>query len=758
MTETLFGGPTLPPAYPERAAWGTAPKLRAWQQEALDSYFSTHPKDFLAVATPGAGKTTFALRVASMLIDSGVVNRVTIVAPTDHLKRQWADAAARVGIAIDPNFKNADGQHGRGFIGVAVTYAQVASKPMLHRAKTEAARTLVILDEIHHGGEALSWGDGLREAFDPAARRLSLTGTPFRSDTSPIPFVEYAEDRDGIRRSKADYTYGYGKALRDHVVRPVMFMAYSGQMRWRTSAGEEMAASLGEAAVTKDITSQAWRTALNPAGEWIPAVLAGADKRLSEVRRSVPDAGGLVIATDHEDARAYAGQLKKITGESPTVILSDDAKASSKIEEFTASEKRWMVAVRMVSEGVDVPRLSVGVYATSTSTPLFFAQAVGRFVRARKRGETASVFLPSVPQLMALANSMEAERDHALDRPDKEDSDGLFNPEDSLLDEANREEKASDSLMKGKFEALDSQASFDRVLFDGGEFGTGGEVGSEDELDFLGIPGLLDAEQVGTLLRQRQHEQLNRKNRRSPQAEAEPGGRPGRSRPPDAHGPAHRAGQECRGMVCPHRNPARRRPHQTPDRLRRPARRAGQRGAAADPSAEAPGLVHRAEVARGRRRRPAEDGTGEDQADGLVPLLFANRCVYFAVLLAYWPVPQTWPYVWPAAAVFVLHALELGGVGAALADSSKYSMMVCSGARRSSEALAVIGRSWLATRVMPALSEVADWAETTVLTLAQVSSLVSCGVDEQPAAPSSAPAAIRTVRVFFMVYSGVLRV
>ncbi|MET4620512.1 superfamily II DNA or RNA helicase [Arthrobacter sp. 2762] len=519
MTETLFGGPSLPPAYPERAAWGTAPKLRAWQQEALDLYMARHPKDFLAVATPGAGKTTFALRIATTLLDSGVVNRITIVAPTDHLKRQWADAAARVGIAIDPNFKNSDGQHGRGFVGVAVTYAQVASKPMLHRAKTEAARTLVILDEIHHGGEALSWGDGLREAFDPAARRLSLTGTPFRSDTSPIPFVEYAEDRDGIRRSKADYTYGYGNALRDHVVRPVLFMAYSGQMRWRTSAGDEMAASLGEAAVTKDITSQAWRTALNPAGEWIPAVLAAADKRLSEVRRTVPDAGGLVIATDHDDARAYAGQLKKITGQSPTVILSDDSKASSKIEDFSAGDKRWMVAVRMVSEGVDVPRLSVGVYATSTSTPLFFAQAVGRFVRARKRGETASVFLPSVPPLMVLANTMEAERDHALDRPEK-DEDGLFSPEENLMAEANREDKASDELTKGKFEALDSQASFDRVLFDGGEFGTGADIGSDDELDFLGIPGLLDAEQVGTLLRQRQHEQQSRKKRKSPLAAA----------------------------------------------------------------------------------------------------------------------------------------------------------------------------------------------------------------------------------------------
>ncbi len=513
MTETLFGGPSLPPAYPERAAWGTAQKLRAWQSEAMEKYFSENPKDFLAVATPGAGKTTFALHIATELISRGQINRVTIVTPTDHLKKQWADAAARVGIAIDPNFKNADGRHGKGFVGVAVTYAQVASKPMLHRAKTEAARTLVIMDEIHHGGDALSWGDGIREAFDPAVRRLALTGTPFRSDTAAIPFVEYAQDRDGIRRSQADYTYGYGEALKDHVVRPVMFMAYSGQMRWRTSAGEEMAATLGDA-VTKDVTSQAWRTALNPDGEWIPAVLAAADKRLTEVRRAVPDAGAMVIATDHEDARAYAAQLKKITGESPTVILSDDAKASGKIDSFSAGDKRWMVAVRMVSEGVDVPRLAVGVYATSTATPLFFAQAVGRFVRARKRGETASIFLPSVPNLMNLANQLELERDHALDRPDK-DPDG-FMEEDSEMEEANREEKASDTLEKFKFEALESQASFDRVLFDGGEFGTGGAIGSDDELDFLGIPGLLDADQMGVLLRQRQADQQTRKRKNAP--------------------------------------------------------------------------------------------------------------------------------------------------------------------------------------------------------------------------------------------------
>ncbi|ASN39743.1 DEAD/DEAH box helicase [Paeniglutamicibacter terrestris] len=527
MTDTLFSladklplEDRLPPAYPERAAWGTGPKLRAWQAEALDKYFTDNPRDFMAVATPGAGKTTFALRLAKVLVDAKTVNRIIVVAPTDHLKKQWSDAAGRVGLALDPNFKNSDGRHGDGYIGIVLTYAQVASKPLLHRAKTEGARTLVIMDEIHHGGDALSWGEGIREAFEPATRRLALTGTPFRSDTAAIPFVEYAEGPDGIRRSKADYTYGYGNALRDHVVRPVLFMAYSGSMRWKTAAGEEMEAQLGEG-FTKDITANAWRTALNPAGDWIPSVLAAADKRLTQVRRTVPDAGALVIATDHEDARAYAEQLEKICGEKVTVILSDDSGASKKIDAFSAGDSRWMVAVRMVSEGVDVPRLCVGVYATSTSTPLFFAQAVGRYVRSRKRGEVASIFLPSVPVLMALANEMETERDHALDRPEQHFQDPDYNPEDALVAEANREEKASDELNKAKFEALNSNASFDRVLFDGGEFGTGGAVGSEEEEDFLGIPGLLDAEQVGVLLRQRQAEQVSRRKVRKTAQEPE---------------------------------------------------------------------------------------------------------------------------------------------------------------------------------------------------------------------------------------------
>jgi superfamily II DNA or RNA helicase len=505
-----FAAEHLSPSYPERAARGTADKLRAWQAEALDVYFETEPRDFLAAATPGAGKTTFALRLAAELLARRVVDRITVVAPTEHLKRQWADAAHRAGIRLNPEFRNGQAMGGRRFNGVVVTYAQVAVRAALHRQFTESARTLVILDEVHHGGDALSWGDAIREAFEPATRRLSLTGTPFRSDTAPIPFVTYLRDEHGIRLSRTDYNYGYGRALADGVVRPVIFLAYAGKMRWRTKMGDEFEARLGQED-TKDVTAQAWRTALAPDGEWIPAVLAAADRRLTEVRHSIPDAGGLVIATDQAAARAYASVLERMTGEAPTVVLSDERASSDRIEAFAQGDSRWMVAVRMVSEGVDVPRLAVGVYATSAATPLYFSQAIGRFVRARRRGELASIFLPSVPILMALAGQLELERDHALDR----DSEQLDLLDDDLLDEANREESASERLEdEFTWQALESDANFDRVLYDGSEFGFAAEVGSDEELDFLGLPGILEPDQVRDLLRARQARQSRRASAR----------------------------------------------------------------------------------------------------------------------------------------------------------------------------------------------------------------------------------------------------
>ena len=397
--------------------------LRAWQREALEAYDAAvdrgEGRDFLVTATPGSGKTTFALTLARRLLDARRVERVVVVAPTDHLRTQWAEAADAAGIVLDPNLTNAVGPVRGSTRGYVTTYAQVAGKPALHAARSTAKKTLVVLDEVHHAGDGLSWGEAVEEAFDRAARRLSLTGTPFRTRPGErIPFVRYVDgDEPGEQVSRADHAYGYREALADGVVRPVVFAAYTGTARWRNSAGDVVAASLSEPS-TKSVEATAWRTALDPRGQWVSHVIAAVDDRITHLReRGVPDAAGLVLASDQEDARAYAKIVERVTGEKPELILSDDRGASRRIEAFTTSRQRIAVCVRMVSEGVDVPRAAVLAWMTSYRTPLFFAQAVGRVVRARGPHEQATVFLPAVRPLLTLAAAMEEERHHVIPPP-----------------------------------------------------------------------------------------------------------------------------------------------------------------------------------------------------------------------------------------------------------------------------------------------------------------------------------------------------
>ncbi|MDQ1633177.1 MAG: hypothetical protein QOC80_3149 [Frankiaceae bacterium] len=497
------------------------PPLRAWQREALVAYEEqtrtdgTGGSDFLVTATPGAGKTTFALTLAARLLARRTVDRVIVVAPTDHLRTQWAEAAAKVGIALDPTLPNSVGPVRPDTSGYVTTYAQVAGKPTLHSARATAKRSLVILDEVHHAGDGLSWGEAVYEAFERAARRLCLTGTPFRTRVDErIPFVRYTDDGEGNLASTADYTYGYREALRDGVVRPVVFAAYTGTSRWRNSAGEVVAASLTEAG-TRSTEASAWRTALDPRGQWVPHVLAAMDERITQLRaHGMPDAAGLVLASDQDDARAYAEIVRSVTGEAPEVILSDDPKASAKIAAFTTSNKRMAVCVRMVSEGVDVPRAACLAWMTSYRTPLFFAQAVGRVVRARGRQESATVFLPAVRPLLALAAELESDRNHVLPppKPSGEELDPLPPPE--------RDEAGID-----QWEALDAEAEFAHVLHGGRAVVAAAPAEPRDPLsdeqeDMLGLPGLLTPEQTAALLA-RQDSDLRRRVSSAREAAAE---------------------------------------------------------------------------------------------------------------------------------------------------------------------------------------------------------------------------------------------
>jgi superfamily II DNA or RNA helicase len=468
------------------------PRLRAWQRTALDSYRSeSRRRDFLVTATPGAGKTTFALALARALVEQRVIDRVIVVCPTDHLRKQWAEAADQAGLPLDAALTNAVGPVRPDLRGYVTTYAQVAAKPALHAARTSAKRSLVILDEVHHAGDGLSWGDAVATAFELAARRLCMTGTPFRTRPDErIPFVRYEADSDGGWRSEADFTYGYREALRDGVVRPVVFAAYTGTSRWRNSAGEVIAASLSETS-TKRTEATAWRTALNPKGRWVPHVIAAMDERITHLRGSgMPDAAGLVLASDQDDARAYAAIVEQVTGEAPVVILSDDPKASDKISAFTHGTARMAVCVRMVSEGVDVPRAACLAWMTSYRTPLFFAQGVGRVVRARAVGESATVFLPAVRPLLTLAAELEDERNHVIPPPSEQ--------ADDLLDVERVEPEPSGD---DGYELIDADASFAHLLH-GGRAVVAAPLSEEDE-DFLGLPGILSPEQTAALLARR---------------------------------------------------------------------------------------------------------------------------------------------------------------------------------------------------------------------------------------------------------------
>jgi len=367
---------------------------------------------FLASATPAAGKTTFGLHIAHRMLSAGFVSRVVVAGPTTHICRQWAADAGRYGIDLEPNRPNSDGPESADFHGVAVTYQTIAAGPETHRSAAGRRPTLLIADEPHHMGDQAAWGLQARKAFDGARFRLLLSGTPFRSDNSAIPWVAY--DEDGV--SRADYVYGYPQALVDRVCRPITFLPYDGEMEWLSdgrlrSADFDLVLPAVEAA-------RRLRTALLPEGEWMGEVLRDGDARLSEVRADGhPDAGGLVIASDQDHARAIAARLEAVAGERPELVMSDEPGASRRIADFASSDRRWLVSVLMVSEGVDIPRLRVGVYATAARTELFFRQVVGRFIRTtpQPRRQMSYLLMPADSRLKALAHEIEMERRHALD-------------------------------------------------------------------------------------------------------------------------------------------------------------------------------------------------------------------------------------------------------------------------------------------------------------------------------------------------------
>ena len=306
---------------------------------------------------------------------------------------------------------------------------------------------------------------------------------------SQIPFVRYDPTGEGDL-AHADYTYGYADALRDGgVVRPVYFPRVDGDMEWTTATGDVVSASFQDE-LTRDQSSMRLRTALSLEGEWMPSVLA---KAVDQLRTSIrtasheggqPDAGGLVIASDQEHAHGIARLLRDRFGVPADVVVSDDPGASKKIADFSTNDRPWLVAVRMVSEGVDIPRLRVGVFATTTSTELFFRQAIGRFVRWQtgRARQKAYVYIPDDPRLRAHAFSIAEARRHVLRPPDSTDDGELATPPRTRRTAGPRRSRAARAVLRilGRARTR-TDISIHTVDADGGVIagdGASGHVGS----------------------------------------------------------------------------------------------------------------------------------------------------------------------------------------------------------------------------------------------------------------------------------------
>ena len=442
-------------------------RLRPWQRAALDAYATSSRPDFLAVATPGAGKTTFALTAVAQALADRRVRSVVVVAPTQHLKSQWSEAAHRFGLHLDPDWSARNGTLPIDMHGIVTTYQQVATSSGALRALSSGS--FVVLDEVHHAGDDRAWGTAVLDAFEPAALRLSLSGTPFRSDTSAIPFVEYHLDE-----ALADFEYGYGEALVDRgVVRPVYFPRFGGEMEWVSTDGNEVAASFDDD-LTRDLANQRLRASLSLDGDWLTTVLGEANERLMAIRQIQPNAAGLVIATDQEHAKGIVELLRRRFGQRASVATSDDPMASARIARFAATDEPWIVAVRMISEGVDIPRLRVGVFATNTTTELFFRQAVGRLVRWTRgvKSQKSYLFIPDDPRLRRWASSIAEQRRHSLAKRQDDDE---FGGDPSEFDDRDRMAAAEDE-QQSLFSVISAVAS------DGAtEVGAHGDAFDDDE-------------------------------------------------------------------------------------------------------------------------------------------------------------------------------------------------------------------------------------------------------------------------------------
>ena len=401
--------------------WPQDTQLRGWQDEAYLEWVGHARNHFLCEAWPGTGKTVLALYIAYKLYEAGSVDFIIVVVPSTTLRKQWADSARDHGIDLDYEFENKAKIASTDFQGIVVTDASVYSDVMVY-AKMSNRRCLVILDECHHGGIAIEnpdgWGYALDTAFQKATYILSLSGTPFRSDSKRMPFVIY----DETGKSVPDYSYGYGKALGDGVVRKLFFPRFEGDMSWLD--GDDYYEKSFAEEINKRQESNRLKTALTK-GTFVADMVQKMHADLMVMRStSQPDAALLIKAIDTAHAAQLAKDIRRLTGCDPVVVHTKTVNPHEALTKFKTSADPYLIAVDMVTEGYDCPRLRFGIYASNVVALLSVIQFLGRFIRLLPKEAgiddwSAHVAFPSDRRLIKIIETLKQQRNHILEEEQK---------------------------------------------------------------------------------------------------------------------------------------------------------------------------------------------------------------------------------------------------------------------------------------------------------------------------------------------------
>jgi len=342
-----------------------------WQKEARIKIESNlHLKrHFLIEASVGSGKTLFGGNVLKNMFESYGFDNVVIVAPSVNLRKGWADELFEwFGIQIDYDWNMTCGWQ-KPAVGVSLTYHSINTCSLLLR-KLITDRTVVILDEIHHIGDNKSWGAGIKSAFENAGLVIGLSATPFRQDDAYIPFVEYKSNDDGLLESVSDYSYPYWRAVKDDVVRPVSFEIFGGKAEWKE--GEYTYYGQANPRLLERDQKKILRALTDSIGRWTIDTFKEANDKLQQLRKEAltADSAGLIVCNNRYDAENTYKAIKAMGVKCKLVISSDDDldtkmedSANTIIDNFKNSSDEWIVAVRMISEGVNIPRIRVILYS-----------------------------------------------------------------------------------------------------------------------------------------------------------------------------------------------------------------------------------------------------------------------------------------------------------------------------------------------------------------------------------------------------------